>query len=309
MNQNIEKNKDMKKILVIGGSGYVGKNFGLTIPNKYFLKTRYSKKNSNFVFFDLRYSSLDDISIDYNEYSHVIIAAGMVKFNEISDNLVESRRINIDCTKQLIEEIVKKGLVPVFISSESVFDGRNGNYAESQEPNPVFEYGRHKYAVEQHIKKITSNYLIIRLSKVFDSIVNGETLIMDWLTKINKNEDIFCADDNVFTPIHIDDVIMYIEKLIKINAIGLFHASSMTPYSRDTMLEIVIERFNVYKNYNGSIVKQSLHSFKGAEENPLDTSMNPSKIISTTKIYPRSFPQWADILTTKFINNMESTND
>jgi dTDP-4-dehydrorhamnose reductase len=299
----------MKKILVIGGSGYVGKNLGLTIPNKYLLKTYYNKKNSNCVFFDLCNSKLDDIDIDYNKYSHVIIAAGMVKFSEIRDYPVESSRINVDCTKELVDEIVKKELVPVFISSESVFDGHNGNYSESHEPNPVFEYGRQKYDVEQYIKKITSNYLIIRLSKVFDSIVGGESLIMDWLTKIGKNEDIFCADDHVFTPIHIDDVIIYIEKLIKINAIGVFHASSMTPYSRDAMLEMVIERYNIYKDYNGSIVKQSLHSFKGASEIPLNTSMNPSKIINTTKIYPRSFLQWVDILTTKFINNMKSFND
>lgn len=299
----------MKKILVIGGSGYVGKNLGLTIPNEYLLKTYYNKKNSNCVFFDLCNSKLDDIGIDYKKFSHVIIAAGMVRFNEIIDYPDKSRRINVDCTKKLIEEIVNKGLVPVFISSESVFDGYSGNYTESHEPNPVHEYGRHKYSVELFIKKITSNYLIIRLSKVFDSIVDGETLIMDWLTKIAKNEDIVCAHDHVFTPIHIDDVTIYIEKLIKINATGVFHATSMTPYSRDAMLEMVIERYNIYKDYNGSVVKQSLHSFKGATEIPLNTSMNPSKIINTTKIYPRSFLQWVDILTTKFINNMESSND
>ena len=129
----------MKKILVIGGSGYVGKNFGLTIPNKYFLKTYYSKKKSNYVFFDLSNSKLDDIDIDYNQYSHVIIAAGVVRFNDIIDRPVESKCINVNCTKGLIEEIVKKGLIPVFISSESVFDGRNGNFTENHEPNPIFE--------------------------------------------------------------------------------------------------------------------------------------------------------------------------
>ncbi len=299
----------MKKILVIGGSGYLGKNFGLTIPNKYFLKTYYSKKKSNYVFFDLSNSKLDDIDIDYNQYSHVIIAAGVVRFNDIIDRPVESKCINVNCTKGLIEEIVKKGLIPVFISSESVFDGRNGNFTENHEPNPIFEYGRHKYDVEQYIKKITSNYLIIRLSKVYDSLVDGETLIMDWLTKIAKNEDIICANDHVFSPIHMDEVIIYIEKLIKINALGIFHATSMSPYSRDAMLEMVIQSYNIYKNYNLKVFKQSLHSFKGASEIPLNTSMSPSKIINTTKIYPRSLQQWVDILTTKFINNMEPSND
>lgn len=299
----------MKKTLVIGGSGYIGRNFGLTIPNKYFLKTSYNSKTSNCVFFDLCNSKLEDIGIDYKEYSHVIISAGMVQFNQIRNDPSKSRRINIDCTKELVDEIIKKGLIPVFISSESVFDGNNGNYDENHEPNPVFEYGSHKYDVEQYIKKVTEKFLIIRLSKVFDSLVGGESLIMDWLTKIDKNVDIFCANDHIFTPIHIEDVIIYIERLIKIDAVGVFHVSSVTPYSRDVMLESVIERYNNFKNYKGSIVKQPLHSFKGASGIPLNTSMNPSKIINLTGISPRSFLCWVDILTTKFINNMEFSND
>jgi len=299
---------DIKKILIVGGSGYIGKHFGLTIDNKYFLKTYYNQKNSNYVFFDLSKTKLDDIGIDYKEYSHVIIAAGMVRFNDIKDYPVESKLINVKYTKGLVDEIIEKELIPVFISSESVFDGHNGNYNEDHEPNPVFEYGRHKYEIEQHIKKVTDKYLIIRLSKVFDSIVNSNSLIMDWLTKIYKNEDIFCADDHFFTPIHIDDVIIYIEKLIKINAIGIFHASSMIPYRRDVMLELIIKRFNIYKNYKGSIIKQSLHAFEGGREIPLNTSMNPSKIITKTGIHPRSFKWWADIMIAKFIESVESSN-
>jgi hypothetical protein len=80
----------------------------------------------------------------------------------------------------------------------------------------------------------------------------------------------------------------------------------MIQYCRDTMLEIDIE---CYKDYKSSIIKQSLRSFKGTSENLLNTSMRPSKIINTIKIYPRSFLQWIDILTTKFINNMGPSND
>jgi hypothetical protein len=83
----------------------------------------------------------------------------------------------------------------------------------------------------------------------------------------------------------------------------------MFPYCRDAMLEMVIKNYNVYRDYNGKVVKQSLHSFKGASEIPLNTSMNPLKIINITKIYPRSFVYWVDIITTKFINNMNSSND
>jgi dTDP-4-dehydrorhamnose reductase len=299
----------MKKILVIGGSGYIGRNFGFTISNNHFLKTQCNNNTPNCVFFDLSNSKLDDIDINFNEYSHVIVAAGMVQFNQIRSNPAKARHINIDCTKKLIDDIIKKELTPVFISSESVFDGQEGNYSENHKPNPIFEYGRHKFEIEQYIKSLTEDYLIIRLSKVFDSQLSGETLIVDWLTKIEKNEDIFCADDHIFTPIHLEDVIIYIEKLIKMDATGLFHVSSTTPFARDAMLESVIKSYNSHKDYKGSIIKQSLHLFKGASEIPLNTSMNPSKIINKTGLSPKSFLLWIDVITTKFINNMESSND
>jgi len=294
----------MKKILVIGGSGYIGKYLGVTIPDSFFLKTCYKQKNSSDVFFDLSSSKLDEIVTDFNDFSHVIIMAGVVRFNEIRNNPDEARIVNVEHTKRLVDAIIRAKLIPVFISSESVFDGITGSYTENDDPNPVFSYGRHKYDVEKYIREVSEKYLIIRLSKVFDSNMDGSSLISDWLNKINGNLDIYCANDHIFTPIHIEDTVIYIEKLIAMDLSGIYHISSLVPYRRDQMLEMVINSYSKFKNYSGKVVKQSLHSFQGAEDIPLNTSMDPSKIIDKTGVYPRSVSWWIDKLTVKFINSI-----
>ena len=83
----------MKKILVIGGSGKIGMRLGITIPDSCFLKTYYKQKITNYVFFDLCNSKLEDIYVDGKKYSHVIIAAGIINFNDISNCTEKSRKI------------------------------------------------------------------------------------------------------------------------------------------------------------------------------------------------------------------------
>jgi dTDP-4-dehydrorhamnose reductase len=292
----------MKKILIVGGSGYIGSHFGITYPRSKIVSTYLKTKVDNGVFFDLSTSKLHDVIAFPNEFSHVLIMAGIVRFNNITDNLTKAYDVNVNSVKKLVDDIVNMGLIPVFISSESVFDGDNGGYTEEDEPNPIFDYGMHKYKVEEYIKKVASSYLIIRLAKVFDSNFDKPTLISGWINDLNHNKNIYCANDHVFSPIHIEDVVRYIEKLIEMGETGIFHVCSQDLKSRLQMLEYLINRYANYAPYVGTVIEQPLHSFKGAENIPLNTSMNPKKIIKTVGIYPRNFSWWADTLIGEFFS-------
>ena len=294
----------MKKILVVGGSGYVGNYLGITYPKKNIVSTYLNKKIKNGVFFNLSTSSLCNVITNYDEFSHVLIMAGIVRFDEIRNDPDKAYNVNVDGIKELVDDIVSMGLVPVFISSESVFNGDSGNYTEKDEPDPIFDYGFHKYEVEKYIKRVADNYLIIRLAKVFDSNFNKNSLISGWLNDLDNNNNIYCANDHIFSPIHIEDVVIYIEKLIEMNETGIFHVCSQDSKSRLHMLEYLISRYTNYSSYTGAVIEQPLHSFKGASNIPLNTSMSPKKIIKTIGIHPRNFSWWADTLTGKLFNNV-----
>jgi dTDP-4-dehydrorhamnose reductase len=293
----------MKKIFVIGGSSFVGKNLGKIIQNDLFVKSYFKNRISKGIFFDIEKSSIDDVLFDKNEFSHILLLSGIFKFDEINADPLRARYINVDCLKPIIDEAINIGLTVVFFSSESVFDGIKGNYTEIDTPNPKFEYARQKVEIENYIKERTSNYLILRLSKVFSSDFNDNTLVSRWLKQLKGNESIFCAKDNFFCPIHINDLILIIEKLLINDFKGTYHLSSSKPFSRIEMFDFLFQEYKKFDSYSGKLEIKNLYEIDGTQNYPLNTSLNPSAVIQLTNIYPKNFPFWATFLVKEFFRN------
>ena len=77
------------------------------------------------------------------------------------------------------------------------------------------------------------------------------TLIIDWIKKLDRSEDIYCANDNIFSPIHVNDLCLIIENLVTNMEKGIFHACSIEALNRKKMLEYLIYKFRKKKQYNG----------------------------------------------------------
>lgn len=67
-----------------------------------------------------------------------------------------------------LARITKEKNIPlVHYSTDYVFDGEKGEYAEADQPNPISNYGRSKLLGETEIQKNTDQYYLIRTSKLF----------------------------------------------------------------------------------------------------------------------------------------------
>ena len=72
-----------------------------------------------------------------------------------------ARRVNVEAVKLLAELAAE---IPfVFFSTDLVFDGRKGNYVETDAPNPLHLYGETKADAEQIVLK-NPRHLVIRTS-------------------------------------------------------------------------------------------------------------------------------------------------
>lgn len=293
----------MKKLVILGGSGFIGKHFGFIRPKDSIIKTYYKNSFPGGLHFDNYSSSLSKLITEKEKFSHVFIMSGMFRFDEIKNNEDLSYKLNVDCVKRLIDEIVKLELCPVFFSSESVFDGEKGNYSEVDIPNPIFAYAKQKRTIEEYIINVTSNYLIIRLPKTYSSDFNENSLICSWIKQLDLGANITCAYDNILTPIHVDDVSYSIEKLVELNQKGIFHVSSNVPVSRDSMVKYLLNRYECHSKFLGSINTTNLHAIESARELPLNTSLDPTKLFKTIGSTPRSFYWWADFITARFFEN------
>ena len=91
----------------------------------------------------------------------IVHCAAITVVAEAQANPALARRVNVDGT-QLLAELASE--IPlVLFSTDIIFDGRKGNYTETDQPNPLHVYGETKVAAEQVVLK-NPRHLIVRTS-------------------------------------------------------------------------------------------------------------------------------------------------
>ena len=119
------------KILIIGGSGKIGKSFNF----KNTKKTFYKNKIKNGIKFDL---INDDINILLKKYNinSVILLSAISDPDTCLRKKNYSNKLNVERTKKLIDILIKQKIYFIFFSSEYIFDGKKGNYSEKSKAIP-----------------------------------------------------------------------------------------------------------------------------------------------------------------------------
>jgi dTDP-4-dehydrorhamnose reductase len=202
-----------------------------------------------------------------------------------------SQRLNVTSIIAIIEQLKYFGVMPVFISTEAVFDGKKGGYTETDPARPILTYGLQKREVECHLENGRQKYLVVRLARVFGPDHGDGTLFTSWLERIARGGVIRCASDQVFSPIHVDEACEGILRLIKKGCEGTFHLSGIDSMSRCSMLEMLIRFYEKYMPAKVEVEKCGINDFPVLEKRPLDVSMKPNKFVAHTSLALSSLEQ------------------
>ena len=153
------KKSGRKPILILGATGLVGSNlFKYLKDKKYSVTGTYFKnKKKNCIYFDISKNSINLIK-NIKKIKYIVIASAInVNLDETKKDYKKSYFINVRKTKVVIDQCFKNDITPIYISSDAVFDGKKGNYKESDKKNPIHAYGRIKNEVEKYIIKQKKN--------------------------------------------------------------------------------------------------------------------------------------------------------
>ena len=227
-------------------------------------------KKKGMIFFNLENMALDELKFKKNP-THMVIAAAANPRPELSTNLKDSYEVNVSQTIKLIDSCFEKNIVPVYISSDNVFDGKKGNYKETDKTNPLNNYGKMKCEVEKHLLSSNKPSVLLRFGKVFGI---DDTLIVETFNNLKLGKEVGYATDQIFTPVYAEDVYEFIKDAIRNDYHGIFHLGSTKPVSR---YEVAQKIKDFFKMRTAKIKPCRINELGLSEKRPLKIDLNLKK--------------------------------
>ena len=228
--------------LVIGGDSFIGGRLMDEYRKEYPETPGTSRRAGTRWPMDLADPDLNALDLDPS-IKEIVLVAALARVADCERDPEFTRKVNVDGTLKLIRQGVERGLKPVFFSTDYVFDGVNGPFAEDAPTDaPQTQYGRQKAEVERLLPEISGgNYLIIRPGKVFDFRKGDGTLYDEMAAKFAGGETVRAATDQFFAPVFIDDLVRGTIELQRKGRTGAFNLCMPEAASRYDMARGVLE--------------------------------------------------------------------
>lgn len=274
--------------LIIGASGFIGNKLynqfngqGIDIKGTYY-PDEFEGTKEDQIYLDLGLNDPNFSEIlKLKGLTHIFYCNGITSIDKCKINYDLSYKINVTNTIKLFENFKRTETIPIFLSSDMVYNGNKKFYNEEEEVCPITEYGKQKVEVEKYIMNNFEKYIILRLTKVIGIKKGDKTLFTSWFDTLVKNKPIYSAVDNYLSLVYAEDVVSAINLLVVGNHNGVFNLGGSEILSRyDWSI-----KFANFLGLNSSLIhKKFIKDFKFIEPRLAYSSLDSSKIIKTTGI-------------------------
>ena len=271
----------MKKILITGASGQLGSELMKLFDDREFrvFGTYNTKKPKSFPrkkIFRLDLSKEQEIrdAIKSIRPDNIIHCAAMTNVDECEKYPNIAHNINAKSTEVISELAEELGSRMLYVSTDFVFDGLDGNYDESHETKPIQVYGKTKLRGEEAVRKMTEDsYCIVRTSVVFGPDPGN---FVSWVTEsLRLGKRIQIVDDQFVTPTYSVDLAEKISMLVTKSKNGFWNVACSNRLSRFEMAGIISNTLGVGSD---SIKTAKMADMEWSAMRPTDSSLNTEKI-------------------------------
>jgi dTDP-4-dehydrorhamnose reductase len=264
--------------LLLGASGFLGPALANAFGPGGAIATHLDHPRAGSVRFDARETPVESLLAGLPARPPAaIIMLGITAIDTCARDPVGTAAVNVQGVIRVIDELRALGIVPVFVSSDGVFDGSRALWREDDVPHPILEYGRQKLAVEQYLAALPPPWLIVRPPKLLDPARNPRCMLTGWCEALGRGDRILCATDQYFTPAAAPDVAHALALLVRGRAQGLYHLGGPRRLSRRDLLDAVIAGYRSHAEPRAQVVDCSLRDIPVLEPRPLDASLDSSR--------------------------------
>ncbi|MDP8219358.1 MAG: SDR family oxidoreductase [Candidatus Theseobacter exili] len=268
--------KDLRKILIIGASGFLGHALVQTLEKEFHIEgTHYSNPVKIGNIYSKKLDVMDEDSTNslLNAINpDVVINCAVAGVDLCRQNPAKATGINAMFPEKLAEWCSISNAQMIHFSTDLVFDGINAPYDELSEAHPLSEYGKTKLIGEKSVLYRYPSALIFRLALLYGS----EKGFISWLHKtLNSGKHASLFIDQFRTPLYVGDVCSIVCKALKPPfASGLYNLAGPDRINRMDIGKIFAKTYG----FSLDMLKaEEMSKRKHYEPRPLDASMRSEK--------------------------------
>jgi dTDP-4-dehydrorhamnose reductase len=268
------------RLLVTGSTGLVGANLVLAASTRYDVVAGHRRPSVEFpqtesVMLDLAEGDAIAKTVFTVRPTVIVHCAAETRVDQCEDHPDAAMRVNVEGTAHLSRAAAAVGARLVYISTDSVFDGRGGAYTEEDDPNPLNVYARSKWLGEQVVRQESPDRLIIR-TNIYGWSYGPKESLAEWvLGRFRRGERVPGFQDVVFSPLLVDDLADKVLEMIAKGLQGLYHVSARDAVSKFDFARGIARQYG----FDQAMVQPvSVSTARFRAPRPLVTNLNPAKI-------------------------------
>ena len=270
------------KIGITGASGMLGTALLSLLSNSHevFATSRnkgLEEKNIKWDCFDLTDFETLNIWLKKIKPDLVINCAAIVKVDFCEENIGLTTALHVEATKVIANYInATKGRL-IYISTDSVFDGKKlGYYRETDSVNPLNVYAKTKLMGEKFVLS-TEGGLVLR-TNIIGWKNKDDPSFVEWILEgLINNTTLNLFHDVYFSPLTVEELSFIIKKIIDNPIFGIYHCGSSDSISKYEFGKKIAE---IFKLSCHNINKVSVDTMKFKATRPKNMALDNSKIKS-----------------------------
>lgn len=299
------------KILITGANGLLGQHLIKVLLEKNYQVFATGKGEHRLAFTQNERYSYHEMDIaDGNSVSKVmssvqpevvVHAAAMTQVDNCELNPQQCERTNVQGTANVLMESELNCRHFIYISTDFVFDGEKGNYAEDDDLKPISYYGFTKMQAEAIVQTSEIAWSIVRTCLVYGNVLQGtRSNIISWVRdNLQQGKNIRVVSDQFRTPTYVEDLAKGILLIIEKKAEGIYHLSGndlLTPY------DMALQTADLLHLDKNKIEKVDASTFTQPGKRPLKTGFRIEKARQDLGYEPISFKEGLQRILSPVVN-------
>lgn len=230
------------RILITGGTGQLGRALRERLggsDHDFRFTIRGEPKDELEVSMDLREPETIRRGVQKTEPDWIVHGAAITDVDYCEREPDAAHEVNETGTKLLAQAASDMGARVLYVSTDYVFDGKEGPYHEDADPCPINAYGRSKLAGERQVTDLLNRPLIARTCVVFGPHrANFVTWVIE---RLRAGERVPAIEDQSITPTYSLSLAEQLIALIEGDEEGIWHTAGADELTRLEMARIIAE--------------------------------------------------------------------